>query len=372
MKNNKKILYFVTEDWYFYSHRIDLARDAIKSGYEVVLLTNVNNKIDEISKEGIRVIPLNINRAGKNIFNEIRTFFNTLILVLKEKPDIIHNVSIKPIIYGTIVGIFSKSKIINTFAGLGVLSGHTNIQNYFQLLIIFFIRILMKSKRVSIIVQNNDDMNFFIKRNIAKKNQIHLILGSGVDEKKFDLEDENDVNLNVLLASRMLWSKGIKEFVEAAEIVNRSYPLVNFIIAGRIDNKNPDGVNENYLKNLGYKGYIKWIGHTEDMKKLFTLSNIVCLPTFYGEGIPKVIIEACASRRAVITSNIAGCKEIVEDGFNGILIEPKNSKQLATAIVTLITSTDLRHKYGLNGRKLVQSKFSLDIINRQTLELYNL
>ena len=228
----------------------------------------------------------------------------------------------------------------------------------------------MKLNRASIIVQNKSDMNFFIKNKIARKKQVHLILGSGVNEQEYDLEDEDDKNLNVLLASRMLWSKGIKEFVEAAEIVNKSYPLVSFTIAGRIDNKNPDGVDETFLKNLSSKGYIKWIGQEDDMKKLFTLSNIVCLPTFYGEGIPKVIIEACASRRAVISSNISGCKEIIEDGLNGILIEPKNSKQLASEIMKLLVSHDLRHKYGRNGRKLVKSKFSLRIINKQTLQLY--
>ena len=231
-------------------------------------------------------------------------------------------------------------------------------------------KILMKLNRVSIIVQNKSDMNFFINNKIANKDQLHLILGSGVNEQEYDLNEEDNTNLNVLLASRMLWSKGVKEFVEAAEIVNKSYPLVSFTIAGRIDDKNPDRVDEVFLKNLSSKNYIKWVGHEDDMKKLFSLCNIVCLPTFYGEGIPKVLIEACASRRAVISSNISGCREIIEDGLNGILVEPKNSNKLASAIIKLLTSDDLRHKYGTNGRRLVKDKFSLRIINKQTLQLY--
>ena len=145
----------------------------------------------------------------------------------------------------------------------------------------------------------------------------------------------------------MLWSKGVKEFIEAAKIVNRSYSNINFLIAGRVDDKNPDGIKKSYLDDINKLDYINWIGHTDDVKNLLNISNIVCLPTFYGEGVPKILIEACASKRAVICSNIPGCMEIIEHNFNGLVIPPKNSNQLAKAMMKLINAPELKRSFHL-------------------------
>lgn len=370
-KTKEKILFFVSEDWYFLSHRLGLAKDALSLGYDVVLITNVTDKLEEITAAGIKVLPLKINRAGINIFNEVVTLKNIFNYIFQEKPNYIHNISLKPILYGSFAGFFLNTKIINTFAGLGILcEDNSNAKPLFRSLITFIIKILMKQKKASIIVQNNRDFNFFTKKRIASNKQVNLILGSGINLSEYNCLKESNGEINIILASRMLWSKGIKEFVDASLIINKKFPNAKFKLIGRIDEKNSDGVDISYLQNLSQYKHIKWYGHTDNMLKVFSESNIVCLPTFYGEGIPKVLIEASACQRAVICSNIPGCTEIIQDGINGLIIEPKNSLLLAEAIEKLISSPSLRNKMGKSGREIVARKFTMPIINKQTLGLY--
>ena len=201
MKNKKKVLYFVSEDWYFLSHRIDLARDARKNGYEVILLANMNNDENYIRSQGIKTIHLPLERSKKNIINDFFLLIKVYRIIKKEAPQIVHCVSLKPILLGTICSrLIGKIKIINTFAGLGILINYKN--NYLKKLTIdLFLRLVIKSDKVKLIVQNKSDEDYFVENKIAKEKNLKLILGSGVNMKEYYQSSETKDFLNIIFVS---------------------------------------------------------------------------------------------------------------------------------------------------------------------------
>tara|TARA_B100000989_G_C19524274_1_gene465935 strand:- start:1632 stop:2747 length:1116 start_codon:yes stop_codon:yes gene_type:complete len=371
VKNKKKILYFVSEDWYFVSHRIDLAIEAIQRGYEVTLLSNINEKKDLIESKGINTIHLPIERSKKNFLHDLVLFLQVLKIFKKEKPSILHCVSLKPILIGTLCARFlNNTKIINTFAGLGVLVKYKN-SFFLKALIKSVLKFFLKSNSVKIIVQNQSDKNYFLSNNIVKKENLFLILGSGVDMNKFTPNLKNTKKIRVILVSRMLWSKGIREFVDLAnKFINNRF--VSFILMGKIDEKNPDSIPKDYLEALNLKSNIKWRDHTENVVEELNKSDIFCLPTSYGEGIPKALIEAAACGLPLVVSSNPGCIEVTENKLNGFVIDQKNSIGFYNSLKQLIESKKLRTKFGEFSRKKVKHKFSIENINKQTLNLYDL
>ncbi|MAD47888.1 MAG: hypothetical protein CMQ53_00885 [Gammaproteobacteria bacterium] len=371
MKNKKNILYFVSEDWYFVSHRIELAKEAKKKGYEVTLLANMDKEKDYIESAGIKTIHLPIQRSKKNLINDFFLLIKAYRIIKKEKPNILHCVSLKPILYGTICSrVLGKIKVINTFAGLGVLINYQN-NSLKRKIINIFLRLFIKSKSVKIIVQNQSDKNFFIKNNIVEEKNINLILGSGVDMTKFFPSTEIRKSLNIILVSRMLWSKGVGEFVEIAKKFKNN-ELVSFTLLGKTDAKNLDSVPIDFLESLTSLPNLEWKGHTDNVVKELHRSDIFFLPTSYGEGIPKALIEAAACGLPLVSSNNSGCLEVVENNRNGYVINKQNLEECYDAIKKLIESRELRLKFGKFSRNKVKEDFSIENINNETINLYSL
>jgi len=367
----KTIIYFVSEDWYFCSHRLPIARKALENGFKVVVITRVNKHRGIIESEGFELAPIEINRGSMNLFSELR-IISTLYSYYKQyNPDIVHHVAIKPVIYGTLVARFICSiKIVNAMAGLGfVFISNKKKVKLLRLFIHRLFRFLFDNKNGQLILQNKDDLDYFTKNKLVKKDQVTIIRGSGVDIKKFIPVEECTGIPIVMLASRMLWDKGVGEFVEAAKILKQEGVEARFVLVGKNDSENPASISNSQLNEWNELDIVEWWGDKTGMHKVLAQSSIVCLPS-YREGLPKVLLEAASCGRAIIATDVPGCREIVHNGENGILVPLKNANSLASAIKELLNKPEKRKIMGTNGRRLVENEFSEETVVSQTLKVY--
>ena len=367
-----RILYFVTEDWYFCSHRLPLAISAKEAGYSVYVVTRVRSHRAEIEAAGLKLIPIQLSRRSKNPFAEI-AFIWRLIRIYKDlKPDIVHHVAVKPVIYGSIAARFSRvPAVVNAMAGLGYLfSSKKLVARLLRPLIRLSFGLLLNNERTIVILQNPDDIEVLSGRGTISRSRVRLIRGSGVDTSIYRTSPETDDVPIVLLAARMLWDKGIGDFVEAARELKRQGIKARFVLAGDRDDENPGAIDSSQLEEWNAQGHVEWWRHQTDMPKVFALAHIVCLPTTYGEGVPKVLIEAASCGRPLIATDAPGCREIVINGENGLLVPVNDVEALAAAIRRLLQSKELRRQMGQVGRQLVEDEFSLETVTCETLAVY--
>ena len=366
-----RILFFITEDWYFWSHRLPIARAVRDTGFEVLIATRVDQHKERIEKEGFKLIPIHLVRRNKNIF---RGIFNTLEIIKiyrREKPDIVHHVAMKPILYGSwaarIAGI---PAVVNALAGLGfIFVAQVCKTSILRRLVIFAYRSAFSAKNTIGIFQNLDDLKLFVDGGVVKSEKAVLIRGSGVDTSRFVHFLEPAGIPIIVLASRMLWDKGGGEFVDATRILNKDGIKCRMILVGNADPENPASIPEKTLRRWHFEGIVEWWGHREDIPEVFAKSNIVVLPS-YREGLPKVLLESASCGRAIVATNVPGCREIVHHNENGLLVPPHDSKALADALKVLIKNPELRAKMGARGREIVEAEFSEEIVVKQTMEVY--
>ena len=376
--NKKKIIINLTEDWFFVSHFLGRAVDAKKSGYEVYISCNETSKRKIIENYNIKFLPLALDRQGINPLYEFFILLKYCFLFYKIKPDIVHNVGSKPIIYGSIAAKFLNIKsLINAPIGLGfAFSSDTFRAKLLKPVLIFLLSQTLnkhhgKGKANRVIFENSDDMNFFIRRKIVNKSDARLIRGAGVEiDYQYKKKKKINKNITITLVSRMLKDKGVFEFVNAVRILNKKNFQCRFLLVGDIDQKNPSSLKTNTLKIWHEKGIIEWLGWIDNIKEILFETDILCLPS-YREGLPKSLLEGAAIGLPLVTTNTVGCRDVVVDGLNGYLVPVKDSVNLALAIEKLIRNKDLRAKMGNESFKLVISKFSSKIINSQTISLYN-
>ena len=366
-----RILFFITEDWYFWSHRLPVARAARDTGFEVLIATRVDQHKERIEKEGFKLIPIHLVRRNKNIFREI---FNTLEIIKiyrREKPDIVHHVAMKPVLYGSwaarIAGI---PAVVNALAGLGFIFVAQGCKtSILRRLVIFAYRSAFSAKNTIGIFQNPEDLKLFVDGGVVKSEKAVLIRGSGVDTSHFiHLPEPAGIPI-IVLASRMLWDKGVGEFVDATRILNKDGIKCRMILVGNPDPENPASIPEKTLRLWHFEGIVEWWGHREDIPEVFAKSNIVVLPS-YREGLPKVLLESASCGRAIVATDVPGCKEIVCHNENGLLVPPHSSKALAAALKVLIKDPELRAKMGARGREIVEAEFSEEMVVKQMMEVY--
>lgn len=366
-----KLLIVDSEDWTFWFHRLSLALTVKATGAEVKLLTRCNDYAERIKEKGINIANVDFVRSSKLPFNDLANILKLRRTFKQYKPDIIHNVALKTILISSIAALGIKNvSVVNAFTGLGYVFSSQQFQ---ARLIRFFIKPVFKyfAQRPNYwtIFQNPDDMQLFIAQGLAVSERSILIRGSGVDTNEFiPTPDANETPI-VMLASRMLWDKGIGEFVDAAKRAQLAGLKAKFVLVGDVDPDNPMSIPETTLKMWSDEGYIEWQGHNSDMPKKLAMASIVCLPS-YREGLPKVLLEAAAVGRPLIATDVPGCREIVKNNENGLLVELKNVDSLYNAIQQLVSNKDLREEMGRNSRSLVEAELSTDIINAQTIRFY--
>jgi glycosyltransferase involved in cell wall biosynthesis len=364
----KRLLFLVTEDWYFVSHRLSLALAAKNAGFEVVVATREAKHGDLIRSSGIQIIPFELSRRSGNPVSEL---FRLVKLFQTEKPDIVHLVAMKPVIYGGIAArVTQVPQVVVAIAGLGWLFTSMGL---LQGLVCSFLRRLMawllSSKNFKTIVQNPDDRTVLEKAGVSSK-KLEIIKGSGVDvDHFFPIENAPSAPITVMLVARMLRDKGVREFVEAAAILKARFDKVRFVLVGDPDLANPSAIPENTLKEWNGKNGIEWWGRREDISEVLHQAHIACLPS-YREGLPKSLIEAAATGLPIVTTDVPGCREVVSDGVNGFLVPPRDPRALAEALAKLIEKPDLRVKMGKLSRERALKEFSTQIVNQKILNIY--
>jgi glycosyltransferase involved in cell wall biosynthesis len=371
-KNKKTLLIVINVDWLFLAHRLLIAKEALKKGFLVIVVAKDTGRKAEIEAEGIQFINLNISRSGVNPFIELKTCFTLFKIYKRLHPDIVYQVTMKPVIYGTLIAKFLKLKSVNAISGLGY--NFTAERNGFvQKLMIFLMRISFKKEHNYLIFENEDDYKELdILKIIHKKNRFQIIKGIGVDLKKFNYEDVvKKEKLVVLFPARMLWDKGVRELINAAKILQKKYfDKICFQLCGMIDEGNLEGVSENYLRAIEIENYIKWYGHQKDIKFFYKNADIVVLPS-YREGLPTSLMEACAIGRPIVTTNAIGCRDCVEEGLNGYKVPIKSINELAKAIEKLILNPKLRKVMGIQSRRKAEAEFDQKVVIKEHLKIYN-
>lgn len=365
-----KLLFLVTEDWYFCSHRLPLACAARDAGFDVAVACRVRDHGEQIRSAGLRLLPLTLKRNSRDPWREIRAISEIAALYRTERPAIVHHVALKPVLYGSLAArLTGVPAVVNALAGMGyVFTSDKLSARLLRPLIVQAFRLLLKRGRI--ILQNPDDRAALLDAGVANANQITLIRGSGVDTTQFSCapEPENTVPL-VVLPARMLWDKGVGEFVAAAQILKQQGIAARFLLAGESDPDNPAAIPTAQLEVWRDSGVVEWLGHQENMAQLLTQANLVCLPS-YREGLPKALLEAAASGRAIVATDVPGCREIVRPGQNGLLVPARDAAALADALHKLLENPAQRRQFGLQGRQMVEREFSVEHITAQTLALY--
>lgn len=365
------IAFVVNVDWFFVSHRMALAKSCLNKFDTVYVITRDTGQKKTIENCGFKFIDLPINRKGINPLIEIFTIIRLFNIYRKIRPNIVHQLTIKPMVYGTLASlIFSNIMVLNAVTGIGYVAQDSKRANIINNAVKTIMYILNRKKKPYYIFQNDYDKRTYLKMKMASSERSFVIRGSGVNINEFKPTKTKNTNHTILLASRMLWDKGIKEFVKSSQIVKSVYGNSKFILAGKIDYENPNYVSIEYLKNLNKENNVRWIGYQSDMVNLVSKASIVVLPTSYGEGVPRVLIEAASMEKPIITTNTSGCKDIVKDGYNGIIIPTASSDRLADAIIFLLNNPNIMKEYGKNGRKLVIKEFSEKIVIRDTIKVY--
>lgn len=367
-----KLLYVVNIPRFFLSHRMPLALAARQSGYDVQVATSVqdSDSVNSILDQDLRLHPIPLSQHGMNPLSELRTINALRRLYSGLKPDLIHHISIKPVLYGGIAARLTRRRaIIHAMSGLGYVFVSEDLRaSLLRRATRPLFRSVTAGARNRMIFQNADDRQFFLKHGMISGEKALLIRGSGVDENLFapqaEVLDELPV---VLFAGRLLWQKGIGDFVEVAR---RLRGRARFRVVGYEEATSPLSVPAARLRAWAEEGLIEWLGKRDDMPQVYAGSNIVCLPSTYGEGVPKVLIEAAACARACVTTNTPGCREIVRPGENGLLLPPGDLDALAAALERLIRDPASRQEMGAKGRQIVLEDFTLRQVIDETLDLY--
>lgn len=380
VKAKGKLFIIVNVDWFFLSHRLPVALAAQNAGWYVTIVTADTGKLKDIEAKGLKVINLPMSRSGKNILEELGTLNFLRKLYKREKPDVVHHVGMKTILWGTLAAKFAGvNGVVNAISGLGGFFAEDN-KGLMAKMMPKVLKFSHDRKNLLCIFQNNEDKGLYVKNGIIKEEQARYIKGSGVDLKEFcytpepganenDNENENP-KIRVILTARMIVEKGVFILTEAAEKLRSKYEdKVEFLLVGGIDD-HPGAITKEQLAAVCDGKYIQWLGYRTDVKQLLQSSHIVAFPSYYMEGLPKSLIEADAIGRPIITCNSVGCKETVIDGYNGYLIPTKNVDALVEKLDILLSDAKLRQEMGKNARKYAEENFSIDVVIERHLNIY--
>jgi len=366
-----KLHFVVNEDWAFFSHFFERAIAAQSAGYNVGISAHCGEKKAVLEGAGFTLYPHDISRSGTNPFIEIQNLLAMVKVFRKSSPDIIHLIALKPIVIGAIAArIYGKAQVVCAPIGMGYLfSSNDRKARLLQPLVRFVLRRLLNFKNTQVIIENDEDCASLISGNYVKKSNIQVIKGAGVDLSLYRAIPENLDTQVVTMFARVLRDKGVLDFVEAAKIVHHKFPNAIFQLVGDCDLGNPTSFSEHEVHSWEASGSIKWLGYRADVPELLVASNIVCLPS-YREGLPKTLIEACAAQRAIVATDVTGCREVVAHESNGLLVPVRNPERLAEAISQLLGDPVQRTTFAKNGRVRAETEFASSIVIEQTLAVY--
>lgn len=374
MSDRPRLLFVVTEDWYFWSHRLPMARAALAAGYDVAVATRVTAHGDRIRAEGVRVLPLRaLSRQGRNPFREMRAIAELAALYRHEKPALVHHVALKPVLYGSIAArLAGVRRVVNAMAGMGfVFASRTLTARVLRPPVTLAFRFLLKGRGARLLVQNTDDRAFFGDAGLCPPDRIVLIPGSGVDVTAFQAVPEPSGPPVALFVARLIEDKGVGELVAAARRLKERGIAIRVQLAGAPDVANPGCISETTIAQWKREGVVEILGHRDDIVALWQQAHIAVLPTRYREGVPKSLLEAAASGRPIIATDMPGCRDLVRHGENGLLVPVGDIDALAGALERLASDRNLRQALGREARRDAEKIYSEESVGERIVALYD-
>jgi len=362
-----KLLLIANTDWYLYRFRLSLARALRAHGMDVVLVSPGGPYVASIQAEGFRWRQWEVGRQSVNPLREIKAIADLVRIYHLEQPDLVHLHTVKPALYGSLAAHRARVRVIRSVTGRGyVFLGNDFKAGWLRPVVKALFRFAMRSGFT--LFENETDRQYFIGEKLVKKECSDLIEGVGVDTQFYQPLPEPDGTPVVLMASRMLWDKGVETLVQAARLLQTKVKA-RVVLVGEPDPGNPASIAVETLQRWQAEGLVEWWGWQNDMRSAFAACHLVTLPSF-GEGIPTVLLEAAACGRSIVTTDVPGCREVVQDGVNGLLVPPRDPDALAAALARLIGDPRLRGKMSLSSRKIAVDRFDSQKIIDQTLAIY--
>lgn len=367
----KRLIIIVNEDRFFLSHRKEIALSAKAEGWDVSVVCKDTGQRQDVEALGFQMTDLPINPTGVNLMEELKTFCFLRNLYRKNRDAIVHHVGLKCILWGGLAAKLSRVRgMVNAVSGLGAIFSDGKIGAMAKG-VMAVMRLSNSRRNVKVVFQNREDMALFLKHGVVKENQATLIKGSGVDLQEFNYTPEpEDGPIKVVFSARMIKEKGVMELLDAAEILRPEFgDRAQFLLCGRLAS-NADAVPREVLESRCDGRYLVWMGLQSDMKSILGNSHIFAFPSYYREGVPKSLIEACAVGRPIVTTDSIGCRDVVFDGENGYLVPVCDSRALADKLRVLLEDKALRERMGRAGRAKAEKEFGLEGVIQKHLEIY--
>ena len=370
-KRKPRLLYLVAEDWYFCSHRLPLAVAARASGFEVTVATRVRKHEQQIRDAGLSLEPIGLDRHSHHPLRELRSLAQIARIYRRVRPDLAHHVAVKPVLYGSIAARIARTPaVVNAIAGQGYVVSSSDLRaRLLRPAIQMAYRVLLNHGGSRLIVQNPDDVAALTDGRLVDRERVVMIRGSGVDTAHFSPAPEAEGVCLVVLPARLLRDKGVVEFVEAAGALRARGVQARFALVGEPDPGHPAEITLSEIERWRQEGVVEYWGWRDDMRAVFEQAHLVCLPS-YREGLPKALIEAAACGRAIVTCDVPGCREVVRDEDNGLLVPARSVEPLAHALHRLIEDMALRRRMGARGRERALREFSVHKVIEDTLAVY--
>lgn len=369
----RKILFLVTEDWYFWSHRVPFARAMRKAGSEVVVACRVRAHGERIAAEGFTLRPLAWRRRGDGLLGGLRALVALVMLYHRERPDLVHHIALKPTVFGSIAALIAGvPRQVNLIAGLGFVFVEPTLFGWLQrALVMLALRTFAGRRNARIIVQNEEDRAELRRWHVFPAEQMDLVAGSGVDLVRFrPMPEPEGPEVIGAMVCRMLRYKGVTVAVRATRLVRRLGVPFRLVLVGPVDPDNPASHSEAELRSWHEEGAVEWIGAVEDVPSVWKNAHICIFPSMYREGVPKALLEAAACARPIIAADIPGCRDVVADEVSGILTKKGEAKAVARAIIRLCADAALRARMGEAARRRAEALFSEQRVVEQTLDVY--
>lgn len=369
----KRFLMVVNVDWFFLSHRLPIALEAQRQGYDVHIAVAITDRLAELQAYGFSIHPLSLRRERAGAASELGMLVELYRLFRREKPDIVHLVTIRPVIYGGIAArLTGVPAVVAAISGLGTVFVARGLRaRARRFLVGGLYRIALKQRRLQVIFQNRSDESCLMELGDLKPEQCTYIRGSGADLSLYNPGPMPDGQLVVLMAARLIKEKGVTEYVEAARLLKRRGVDCRFLLAGGIDPGNPASLTDLDVKNISQEGNVEVLGPRQDMPQIINASHIVVLPSYYGEGLPKILIEAGACGRGVVTTDLAGCRDAILPARTGMLVPPRDADALAEKIEILAKDRSVVIAMGKAGRRFAEAEFDVKQVVTKHMEVYS-
>lgn len=367
----RRLLFVVNVDWFFLSHRLPIALAALKQGYEVHIATGLTDKLGELQKHGLLVHPLALDRSSTGIGNASRTVLDLWRVFRAVRPDVVHLVTIKPVLLGGLVARWSRvPALVSAVSGLGYVFIASGLKAHVRRSLVGRVYAWSLGHRNQVVIfQNPDDCDTLMAAAGLPASKVAMIRGSGVSLSQFAATHVPFGVPVVLFPARLLADKGIFEFVGAASLLRAKGVSARFVLAGLVDGANPTSVSQAQLNAWAAEGVVENWGYRADMPQVLASASVVVLPS-YREGLPKVLLEAAACGRAVVTTDVPGCRDAIEPGVTGLLVPVREVAGLAQAIEQLLANPARREAMGLAGRRLAEQEFDVNAVVEKHLDIY--